>query len=283
MSKISTLLIYSAWILICTPLDSTAQTPPEQGDLLISEFMANPAAVSDTRGEWFEIYNCSQKNVLLNGIIIADLNSNRHVLTSEQDIILAAGEYFLLARNADPSENGGLNPDYVYSGFTLGNSEDQILIFDAAETLLASIDYDADWAIESGKSLELNPGIVLPEVASLANNWHLAVQEYGSGDLGTPGVANSASSGIPDYAHSLDLVIFPNPFHDYVFISSNRDAGEGIQMQLMNLLGQSIPIQLLPSADSGLICLDMTLVQKGMYVLSLRSGTKRKTVRLIRE
>ena len=32
-------------------------------DLLISEVMVNPAAVSDTRGEWFELYNPTTEEI----------------------------------------------------------------------------------------------------------------------------------------------------------------------------------------------------------------------------
>ena len=41
------------------------------GDLLISEVMANPAAVSDSNGEWFELFNASLHSIDLNGLTIS--------------------------------------------------------------------------------------------------------------------------------------------------------------------------------------------------------------------
>ncbi len=48
------------------------------GDLVISEVMANPSAVSDTTGEWFEIYNSSGAAIDLNGLILMD--SDLHIV-----------------------------------------------------------------------------------------------------------------------------------------------------------------------------------------------------------
>ena len=50
------------------------------GDLLITEIMANPAAVSDSNGEWFEIFNTSSNAINLNGLIIKDNGSNLHII-----------------------------------------------------------------------------------------------------------------------------------------------------------------------------------------------------------
>jgi hypothetical protein len=43
-------------------------------DLLISEIMANPAGLSDTRGEWFELYNPTIEPINLRGL---DLGEDR--------------------------------------------------------------------------------------------------------------------------------------------------------------------------------------------------------------
>ena len=43
------------------------------GDLVITEVMQNPAAVSDSVGEWFELYNASTAPIDLRGMAVADL------------------------------------------------------------------------------------------------------------------------------------------------------------------------------------------------------------------
>ena len=80
-------------------------------DLLISEIMANPAAISDTQGEWFELFNPTEESINLRGIELRDDGSNRHRF--DTDLLILPGEYFTLARSAA----AGFVPDYVYDNF----------------------------------------------------------------------------------------------------------------------------------------------------------------------
>ena len=91
-------------------------------DLLISEIMANPAAISDSQGEWFELFNPTDEQINLLGIDLGDDGSRRHQFDS--DLLILPGEFLTLARSAAP----GFIPDYVYSNFTLSNSSDQIVL-----------------------------------------------------------------------------------------------------------------------------------------------------------
>ena len=149
-------------------------------DLLISEVMANPAALSDARGEWFELYNPTTEVINLHQVIIGDDGSDRHRI--ESDLLILPGHYLTLARYIDP----GFTPDYVYDGFTLGNSDDEIVFSDGITELLR-LDYSNDFAA-AGRSRELAG---LPMIAS---NYDLALESfsYGPGDIGTPGAAGNA-------------------------------------------------------------------------------------------
>ena len=157
-------------------------------DLLISEIMANPAAISDTRGEWFELYNPTGDPVNLLGIELGDDGSNLHRF--DTDLLILPGEFLTLARSATP----GFVPDYVYSGFTLTNSTDEIVFRDGLLELLR-LDYDTGFAV-AGVSREL---LQLPMMAS-NYDLTLASLSYGSGDIGTPGAAGimpQAPSAVP--------------------------------------------------------------------------------------
>lgn len=149
-------------------------------DLLITEIMANPAAVSDTRGEWFELFNPSAESVDLSGIILSDDGSNLHTITAG---VIAAGGYFVLARNGDSNLNGGFNADYTYSSFSLSNSSDQIIFSDNSGELLR-FDYGSGF-VPVGGSMELIDAIMLPE------NYAATTTTFGAGDFGTPGAAGS--------------------------------------------------------------------------------------------
>jgi hypothetical protein len=148
------------------------------GDLLISEIMPNPAAISDTRGEWFELFNPTQEQINLRGIELRDDGSNRHRF--DTDLLILPGEYFTLARSSEP----GFVPDYVYGNFTLSNGSDEIVFQDGLLELLR-LDYGAGFAL-AGRSRKL---LELPATAA---NYGLTLASlgYGAGDIGTPGTAD---------------------------------------------------------------------------------------------
>ncbi len=153
------------------------------GDLLVSEVMSNPAQVSDTAGEWFEIFNASANIIDLDGITISDNGSNAHEIDNGGSLLIDPGTYLVLGRNADMSQNGGYLADYVYSNFTLGNSQDQIILSrDNIE--IARLDYSGAAFGVAGVSSELIAQTLMPTISDymLTENFI-----YGLGDIGTPG------------------------------------------------------------------------------------------------
>ena len=180
-------------------------------DLLISEVMANPAALTDARGEWFELYNPTDHEINLRGIWIGDDGLDSHKI--ETDLLILPSEYLTLARNADP----GFSPDYVYDNFTLGNGADEIVFSDDLKEWLR-LDYSVGF-VEAGRSSELT---ALP---MLASNYALSLESltYGAGDIGTPGSAgntNPLASVVPvptSIGHSVSAV--PAPATIWLFIS----------------------------------------------------------------
>ena len=149
-------------------------------DLLITEVMANPAALSDSLGEWFELYNPTDQQINLLGITLGDDGASRHSFDS--DLLIMPGEYLTLARSSSP----GFTADYVYNSFTLANTSDEI-VFREGLTELLRLDYGPGFAV-SGRSREL---LQLPMQAS---NYSLTLASltYGLGDVGTPGTAGGA-------------------------------------------------------------------------------------------
>jgi len=173
-------------------------------DLLISEIMSDPTAGTDSNGEWFELFNPVNETVSLDGITLHDDGSNS-VLLSGSDLSIASGSYFVLARNGDSLSNGGFSADYVYgSGFTLGNSSDEIVFSDGSGELLR-LNY-ASGFVGSGVSMELISDNML------AGNYAASLTAYGDGDLGTPGSAGS-------YAFTLAPSPVPVPGAVWLFSS----------------------------------------------------------------
>jgi hypothetical protein len=172
------LYFFSISIVFIPTVSSAAIAP---GDLVISEVMANPAAVSDGNGEWFELYNRSNAAIDLSGLIIHDEGSNSHTVNSDSALIISAGDFFVFARNGDLTANGGFEADYVYSNFTLGNSSDAIIL-ESMTLVVASLIYSDSTFGASGVSAEI-----------LSAGYGLTSSEliYGKGDIGTPGMAGS--------------------------------------------------------------------------------------------
>jgi len=154
-------------------------------DLLISEVMVNPAAVGDTRGEWFELYNPTAGTINLRDISIGDDGSDRHSI--ETDLLILPGHFLTLARNGDSAVNGGLIADYVYDDFTLSNSGDEIVLRGDGFELLR-LEYGAAFDA-AGRSRELAGLPMRAENYALT----LAGLTYGLGDTGTPGAPGSAA------------------------------------------------------------------------------------------
>jgi hypothetical protein len=66
------------------------------GELLITEIMSNPSALSDTEGEWFEIYNNSDRVINLHNLILGRDDVNRHTITDSIDLF--PGSYIVFER-----------------------------------------------------------------------------------------------------------------------------------------------------------------------------------------
>ncbi|MFT6373253.1 MAG: hypothetical protein ACJAZT_002012 [Gammaproteobacteria bacterium] len=164
-------------------------------DLFISEVMVNPSEVSDSNGEWFELFNPTTESVDLNQTFIQDDGSNSHQISHIGPLLILPNQYFVLARNGNTLTNGGFIADYVYSNFTLGNSGDEIILSDGVSELLR-LDYGSGFS-SAGISTEL------VSTSATGSNYALTPVSfvYGEGDVGTPGSSGSmqfSASSIPE-------------------------------------------------------------------------------------
>jgi hypothetical protein len=205
-----------------------AQLSP--GDIVITEIMNNPAPVSDTTGEWFEVFNSTSDAIDVNGWVVKDDGSNTHTIDGSVggSTVIPAGEYFVLGRISDTSTNGGAVVDYEYgtSGFTLGNGADEVVLLSSEGTEIARVNYDGGSTFPdlTGASMQLDPASINESDNDTGSNWCASTSDYGdgTGSLGTPGspndtcaptceaslgsqdvVCNTISSGIDTYSVTL--------------------------------------------------------------------------------
>jgi len=182
--------------------------------LVINEIMQNPAAVSDAVGEWVEITNTSSAEISLNGLILMDNGREEHVI-SDNNLVVSPDGFVVLGANDDPSLNGGVTVDYEYSGFTLSNLWDEVILTHPSGVILDEVYYDngTTFPDESSKSMMLlDPTLD----NSLGENWVVADVVFGVGDYGTPGEINFQGdcgtgdmNGDGDY-NVLDIVALVN-------------------------------------------------------------------------
>jgi predicted extracellular nuclease len=164
-------------------------------EVVINEIIQNPAAVSDTDGEWFEIYNPTSSAIDINGWTIKDNDTDSHVIANGGPLMISAGGYLVLGRNADSGTNGGVTVAYQYEGIFLGNSGDELILMDGS-TEIDRVEWDGGpgFPDPTGASMSLfNPSLD----NNTGANWCTATTTFGAGDLGTPGSANDCPSTGP--------------------------------------------------------------------------------------
>jgi len=170
------------------PISSNSRdiVPPVAGDVIITEFMPNPAAVSDTAGEWFEVYFAQDAD--LNGLQLGDTgNPAVATVTSADCIPVTAGTYVVFARNADSAANGGLTDVALAFTFTLSNSAADSITVGYDNTVFDEITFSTS---SVGASTSLSATALDDALNDNPGNWCDGVASYGDGDLGTPGLAN---------------------------------------------------------------------------------------------
>ncbi len=153
--------------------------------VVLNEFMAQPlASETHAEGEWIELHNVTGGYINLSGWSLSNdhgdqINLNTHLIAPEG--------FFVLGASGNESRNGGYEPDYVYSGFSIYTT-DVLTLRNGQGNIVDRINFDSSWPVEAGRSTErVNPGWV----SNSSSSWESAMSIYGDGDYGTPGEQNS--------------------------------------------------------------------------------------------
>jgi hypothetical protein len=87
-----------------------------QRRVVINEIMPNPGGtIQDSVGEYVELYNAGTLKTNLNGFVLKD-NTAGVTDTIKVDLYMEPGGYLLLGRSGNTTKNGGVVPDYLYTG-----------------------------------------------------------------------------------------------------------------------------------------------------------------------
>jgi len=143
--------------IIIDPLDPGESLPFNvvdyfEPELIITEVIPNPAAVTDANGEWFEIFNNSTIEADLNGFVIKD--NDYDSITIVGSVIVPSKGFAILGNNADAGTNGGYTCNYEYSNMSLSNSGDELVIcMPDGLTELDRIEWGSGWPAPNGSSM----------------------------------------------------------------------------------------------------------------------------------
>ena len=162
---------------------------PGEGELVITEILKDPSKVTDGNGEWFEIYNTTEAALDLQGCTLRDDGTDSHVITSS--VPIAGTSYVVLGTNADEGTNGGVTVGYEYSGISLANGDDEVVIV-CGGVIVDWVGYtDAAFPDLVGTAMQLDASSFDMGANDNGANWCPATAPFGAGDLGTPGAANA--------------------------------------------------------------------------------------------
>jgi len=158
-----------------------AVNPPGDGDLVISETLANPALTgTDATQEWFEVE--ANASFDLNGLAFGDNEDNTTVSFTVDDtdcLPVANGDHVVFAHGMGdlPAAPGVIIP----TSFALDNSNGNLFVLSRG-VLLDALPYGT---ARDGRARALNPNGT--EICDAEDN-------YAGGNFGSPGDANPAST-----------------------------------------------------------------------------------------
>ena len=254
-------------------------------NIIVTEIMQNPSAVSDTYGEWFEIYNADSESYDLRNWTIRDNGSDIHTITGKFPVTIESGQYFVLGRNGDDSLNGGVEVDYDYSSITLGNSDDEIIILNGEGLEVCRVEYDGgpEFPDPTGASMAL---LDLESDINDGANWMESTTPYGDGDLGTPGEANWDVSVDDEESLPSEMILMtahPNPFNPAATIRFQVPETSEIRLTVYDLMGREAKELVNSRVDRGEheVVWNASEFPSGIYFCRLESGDVSQTQKLL--
>jgi hypothetical protein len=159
----------------------------QPGDLLVTEYLANPAGASDLQAEYFEVLNRTTSTVDLNGLVIRDDGSNSFTVGT---LSIGPGAFAVFS-NGDGTALG-FTPDYIYGGsMSLTNSDDEIVLQRPDSTELHRVTYtDGDFFGEGiAHELQVAMAVSVSAGPSLGSDYVAALSSLLLGNAGSPGLA----------------------------------------------------------------------------------------------
>lgn len=197
---------------LAAPTQFAGSTPTH---VVINEIMADPNAVTDANGEWFELYNPTASAVDLNGWKVVSANDATPYVFSSS-LVIPAGGYLACVRNPDATANGGITTACSYGNGTktinLNNSNtDYLAIKDAGGVTVDSVFWGGTTPPTGASRAVIDASLDHSTMdGPTATNWVTSSSTYGAGDRGTPGAANDGGSPPPQGGPVASVTVSPS-------------------------------------------------------------------------
>lgn len=251
--------------------DPTANNDKE---IVINEINYNSSVLFDTK-DWVELYNPNKSNINLDNWLIKDNNPLNQFIFKPNTIIEA--ENFLIICK-DTIEFKRRFPEVKnYTGnilFGFGTS-DEVKIYNSNSELVDFVSYNSsapwsEFANGTGASLEL----ISPEKENeLAENWNAYIDYYG-----TPGNTNRSLTIHVPSIEKKQILIYPNPVKDFLFINLENQEDSKIRIFDMNGKLQFTENLILPNSK-----IDLTFLNNGVYFIQIITKKTVETHKIIKQ
>lgn len=244
------------------------------GDIIITEIMQNPDASDDAKGEYFEVYNTTANTIDLQGWVLSDLGTNTHTINTS--VLVAAYGYVVLGKSTDLVINGGTPVDYAYTSYTLGNTDDEVVLsFDGTVIDMVAYDGGVSFPNPVGASMELAVQAYNSVDNDIGKNWGVATTSFGSGDFGTPGATNEFTLSVDENEIEM-FSLYPNPVKNgKIQIHSKFNLFKNVQIFTLN--GKEVFNKIIEFDKP----IDISNLTSGIYILKVKEDDKIATRKLI--
>lgn len=158
--------------------------------LRVAEFHRDPASVSDTNGEYIELANVDPRPIVLDGVRLSD---NGGSVLFRTTLVVPPHRPVVVASDAVRGRNGGLplGAPLPFGSISLGNGSDSIRV-DRGGVVMDQLSYSSAWPGGAGQAAERRDLEAPPTLGNFAP----ATGTFGSGERGSPGLANAADQTV---------------------------------------------------------------------------------------
>jgi hypothetical protein len=245
----------------------------ENPPIVINEFMAsNGTTIADPQGDyddWIELYNRSDKDIVLSGMYLSDKTDNPKKWKFPDNVVLKAGEYLLVWAD----ENGKATPG-LHANFKLA-AEGEVIILSHNDA---------------------NNNVIIDSVHFGPQQRDISYGRFpnGTGKFAkmppTPGAVNISPLTNIESEHTIFLKveeIYPNPFSDYINFRLLIDLPGNYTIEIYDNIGEKVNSIIDNYLESGIYNFSWDTrdfrgmpVTSGIYYINIRNekGTYTKAV-----